>query len=263
MKICLLGSAGFFPSNSKETSSVLIIDKTTGLLFDAGTGIRRLLEPEIQEQLKGINQLHIFFSHLHHDHTSGFTWLLRLWQKKAKIYVPSRPLVDFDGGSALDILTSPPFFALPIQKWKNISEIVLIDGRDIKIDHLSVKVISQKHGGGGSLGYRINKFAYITDTEPRHEHVNFINGCDLVLIDTMHDVNDFEKQNSTEINPAHHGCSLGNALVAKQANISRLGLIHIDPLYDQDQISQLLLEAQSVFPNAFIPQEGVVYNVSD
>jgi ribonuclease BN (tRNA processing enzyme) len=66
MKITILGSGTSVPSLKRSSCSVLIEINKTLLLFDSGAGtMRRLLEVGVN-----IDQLsHIFYSHLHPDHT--------------------------------------------------------------------------------------------------------------------------------------------------------------------------------------------------
>lgn len=261
IRICLLGSAGFIPTGNKETMSVLLIQGKTAILLDAGTGIRRFTDPRIQHHLQGIDTLNVLFSHLHHDHTCGFTWLLRLWTGEIKVYVPSQPLVEYDGIRAMGSLTSPPLFALPLAEWRNCKGIIAIQRKELDIEGITVRIIPQRHRDG-SIGFRMGNFAYITDTEPRRDHAEFLQDCDLVLMDTMHDIADFHALNVTEAKPADHGYSVGNARVAVNAHVRRLGLVHIDPLYDAGRVSRLLQETQDVFPGAFIPEEGQFYYVN-
>jgi ribonuclease BN (tRNA processing enzyme) len=66
MKIFILGSGTCVPSLKRSSCSVLIKIAQSALLFDFGIGtMRRLLEVGVT-----IDKLsHIFFSHLHPDHT--------------------------------------------------------------------------------------------------------------------------------------------------------------------------------------------------
>jgi len=260
MKIIPLGTAGFIPTNGKESASYLVIRNDTAILLDAGTGVKRLFEPQIKDLLKGINDLHVIFSHLHHDHTAGVTWLLRLWSGRLYFYLPSTPLVQFDGIEAIKKLTTAPFFALNIDEWPNLGEIYTIVADYIDINGTIVHIIPQKHSGG-SIGVRIGNFSYITDTEARDEIKNFIINSELLFIDTMHDKEDYDKMNITEYKRAQHGYSLGNANLALISDVKRMGLIHIDPLYDNERINNLLNESQSIFDNSFIPKEVNIYEI--
>ena len=260
MKIIPLGTAGFIPTNGKETASYLIISDKTAVLLDAGTGVKKLNEQHLTNQLKKIDDLHVIFSHFHHDHTAGFTWLLRLWPKNLSIYLPDEPFVQFNGKDALSKLTSPPFFALDIDHWPNIKAINLINLFEIKIDDLKINFISQKHSSG-SIGIRINNFSYITDTEAREDIHSFIINSELLFIDTMHDDVDYKKLSIANNERIQHGYSIGNAHLALNANIKRMGLIHIDPLYEKKRINNLLCECKKVFRNSFIPEEGKSYEI--
>ena len=255
IQVLPLGAGGFIPTEKKETASYLVRIDRTVLLFDAGTGLKNMTKPEVQEFLKDVDCLHILFSHYHHDHTSGFTWLLKLWHKEIKLYLPSYPLIDADGIKTLTELTSPPYFGWSVQKWKNVSVIDEIKDYHFRIDSYDIDVIKQIHAGGGSIGFRVGDFSYITDVEPRDEHVQFIKNSKLVLLDTMHDHADFNNMNVSVDKPANHGYSGGNALIAKNANVEKMGLIHVDPLYESSRIKNLLHETREIFPNAFLVED--------
>ena len=256
MKIIPLGTAGFIPTNGKETACFLVLIEKTAILFDAGTGVRRIRE--IGRHLAGIEDLHVVFSHFHHDHTAGFTWLLRLWAGNLHFYVPSSPVIESDGLENIERLTAPPLFSLPLSKWPNFRGAARFLGEDLEIEGHKIQLLKQRHNGG-SVGFRIGSFSYITDTEPRRHHISFIRGSELVFMDTMHDAADFEAMNISEANPAEHGWSRGNAQIAHLAGIGRLGLIHVDPLYDHSRCTSLLEETRQIFDASFFPQEAEVY----
>jgi len=257
MHIYPIGTAGFIPTQNRETSCVLIKTDKSALLFDAGTGVRRLADDKYRKILSGIDILHVFLSHLHLDHTAGFTWLLRLWPGKIIVYIPTRPLVQFDGKESINIYTSHPFFGLPIERWPNFGGINFIDRKEVDCGEFKVRIIAQKHSGG-SVGYRTGNFAYITDAEPGENHVDFIRDCELVLADTMYDEADFNVHD----NKGEHGWGLGNAGICREANVKKLGLIHIDPSYNGERLDNLLNQTRTIFPHAFIPLESDEYYIA-
>ena len=108
-----LGVGGFFPTQHRETASILVVEGATAILLDAGTGVKRFGDNGILDHAAGIETLHVFFSHFHQDHVCGFTWLLRLWPGKLDVYLPSAPLVATGGKPILACLTGPPLFGLP------------------------------------------------------------------------------------------------------------------------------------------------------
>jgi len=260
MKIFPLGTSGFIPNATRETSSVLIKNDNSFFLFDAGTGIKRLAEKKIDSLISKADKMHLFFSHLHHDHTAGLTWLLRLFRGKLYIYVPEPPLVEFNGKEIIMSLTSPHMFGLPFMKWQNYGGLISYTEKKIDIDNTTIHILPQSHHGG-SVGLRLGNFAYITDTEPSDEHLDFIQDCELVFIDTMHDRKDYEALNLNNNKRAEHGWSVGNGKIAMKSKIKQLGLIHIDPFYNSKRLKTLHKEAKQEFSNVIIPQEGESYSL--
>lgn len=68
LDVHFLGTGGWFPSDRRETSCVMIPD--LGVVFDAGTGFYR-----VRNNIK-TPWLDIFLSHLHDDHVCGMLYLL-------------------------------------------------------------------------------------------------------------------------------------------------------------------------------------------
>lgn len=262
MNIIPLGIGGFIPAVGRETACVLCIEQNTAILFDAGTGVRHLALPSIQKLLQPIDTLHVILSHLHLDHLSGFIWLHGICHSSIEVYVPSVPLVTSHGEEALFSLIGPPFFSLPLLKWPNYGGIHPITESHIRVANLRVDILSQAHKGG-SLGYRIHNFAYITDADPDDRHVQFLRDCDLVFMDTYHDQYDRTLLNQERYKGMSHGHSVGNAVIAQKAKVRRLGLIHINPFYDDQRVSTLLHEARQYFRNSFIPIEKTLYSIKD
>ena len=89
MIINILGCAGWMPSEGRETASLMIRDKKTMLLLDAGTGISNL--KNFMNILPEYDIIHIILSHFHLDHTIGISYLCK-WFKDKKIvfYIPQK-----------------------------------------------------------------------------------------------------------------------------------------------------------------------------
>lgn len=255
MHIYPLGTSGFFPSHGRETISCLVISNNTAILFDAGTGVRRLLERDIQIDLQNVDSLNVVLSHLHHDHIAGLTWLAKIWQKQLNIYLPGSRFLDCDTEKSILQITQNPFFAKPLSEWPQFGKITTFNEESFEVNGIMVKAISQKHCGG-SVGYRVGNFGVITDTVPSAAHIKFLSDCELVLFDTMHDEKDFMQFNLNR-NYSEHGCPAVISNIAKKANIRKVGIIHIDPGYDEPRITRLLDSFRHLFENVFIPIEGV------
>lgn len=68
LNVHFLGTGGWFPSDRRQTSCVMIPE--IGVIFDAGTGFYR-----VRENIK-TPWLDLFLSHLHDDHICGWLYLL-------------------------------------------------------------------------------------------------------------------------------------------------------------------------------------------
>jgi ribonuclease BN (tRNA processing enzyme) len=93
----LLGTAGWMPTDSRDTACVYLRQGDRVLLFDAGTGARHLLNsPDL---IRGVTRIDVCLSHFHLDHLIGLSYLPGL---------PSEiELVVWGPGKAL-YETSPP-----------------------------------------------------------------------------------------------------------------------------------------------------------
>jgi ribonuclease BN (tRNA processing enzyme) len=68
MKAILLGTGGYHPSETRHTACIMFPE--VGVVLDAGTGFFR-----VREHL-ATDELSIFLSHAHLDHTVGLTFLI-------------------------------------------------------------------------------------------------------------------------------------------------------------------------------------------
>src|SRR5664280_1878959 len=75
MDVTLLGTLGWMPRGARETTCFAVRTGSVLLLFDAGTGFRRLLDPEHAGLLDGAGEVHLFLSHYHLDHVCGLAYL--------------------------------------------------------------------------------------------------------------------------------------------------------------------------------------------
>ncbi len=69
----------------------------------------------------------IVLSHYHLDYIIGLNWLPKIWAKKFSLYAPTTPLVDCEYWVALDKLTTPSFFALPLKQYPGGVDVIPIN----------------------------------------------------------------------------------------------------------------------------------------
>jgi ribonuclease BN (tRNA processing enzyme) len=166
-------------------------------------------------------------------------------------------MIESNGDLAIRLLTSPPFFTHQLTEWPQRPAVNLINAGFVEIDGLQVETLAQRHSGG-SVGFRLGELAYITDTDPGNEHEPFLKGVRLLFADTMYDEEDYRAEVDKK-GSAEHGHSKGNAKLAVAIGARRLALVHLNPRYTHERIDALLADAREIFPDSFIPDEGLIY----
>jgi len=181
-KIVALGTNGFIPTFNRHTISYLLVDDSDEVIvLDAGTGISRLLEPEVLEIIKSKKRLNIILSHYHLDHIIGLSYLPGLWPTKPiRLFAPDKPYVDFKAEDAVNRLLNPPLFQLPFKNYPNKKDLIPVSDSELTINGYLVKFIRLDHPGG-SMGIRIDDICYITDTYVNQGYIDFIAGCEYLL----------------------------------------------------------------------------------
>src|SRR5659263_677628 len=75
----LLGSGGWIPTARRETTCAILSLPEALFIFDAGTGLARLLEERFRPEYEAAREVHLFLSHYHLDHIAGLVYLLALF----------------------------------------------------------------------------------------------------------------------------------------------------------------------------------------
>ncbi|SMB96187.1 Ribonuclease BN, tRNA processing enzyme [Thermanaeromonas toyohensis ToBE] len=265
MLLIPLGINGFFPFNNRHTSCYLVMPSSnTAFLLDAGTGIIRLLKPEVKAKLEQVQELHIILSHYHLDHTSGLFYLTGVWpNRKVVCHAPGYPLVEADPLQALEKLLGPPLYPLRLNDLPLEIEAVTEPRKEIA--GLEFRFRPQQHPGS-SVGIRVGDYlAYITDTVADPQTAEFARGVNLL----MHEVwlTDEEAEHSIEADGvparAKHSWVGAVAEITKKAEVNLFAPIHHAPWRTDDEI---LLLAQDIERKCGTPvlalQEGNEYLIS-
>jgi ribonuclease BN (tRNA processing enzyme) len=219
MKMTILGSGGWMPTSSRQTSCYLITSGTEALVLDAGTGLGALhIDPAL---LDGVETVTVLLSHFHLDHVTGLGLVSRrgLADRDITIAGPGavsykRPTRSIVAGRLLD---SPFQTASPVisARWAEL-------GRDtVGFAGYEVETWEQTRHTLPSMGFRIgDRLAYCTDTEFDPGTIGHVAGVTTLLHEAW------------EPTDAERGHTSGAeaAAIAIEAGVSRLVLTHSHPL---------------------------------
>jgi len=234
-KIIALGTNGFVPTFNRHTMCYLLIDDSDEvIILDAGTGMSRLLEPEILEIIKSKKRLNIILSHYHLDHIIGLSYLPGLWPSKPiRLFAPSKPYVDFKAEDAVNRLLNPPLFSLSFKNYPNKKDLIPISNSEITINGHLFQFIKLNHPGG-SMGIRIDDdICYITDTFVNEGYIDFISGCKYLLHEiwmTREEVKENEKGASG------HSVLEDVIELSVKAKVRNMIPIHLNPKWSEEKL---------------------------
>lgn len=242
MKLLILGTSGYHPSERRQTACLMLPE--AGIVLDAGTGFFR-----VRDHLAR-NTLDIFLTHAHLDHCVGLTFLLStLWEKQVE-----RVTVHGEAQKLAAIrehLLNEQVFPVPLPcQWQSLSDGVTTIGA-ARIGWFPVA------HPGGAVGYRLDlpdhSLAYVTDTtaSPTAGYVEKIRGVDLLV----HECNFRDSQQDWAAKTGH-SCTSAVAEVAKAAGVQRLLLVHLNPLAAEDDPVELAV-ARGIFPATEVAEDGM------
>lgn len=232
MKLILLGTTGYHPSDRRHTACLMLPEM--GIVLDAGTAMYRVREYLCTPQLD------IFLTHAHLDHVVGITYLLDVVRGKNVERVTVHATAEKLAAIENHLLAGPLFpVKLPCEFRPLPAEVELAgQGRltHFPLDH-----------PGGAIGFRLDwpghAMAYVTDTTATSDagYVEAIRGVDLLV----HECNFPDSQSELAAHTGH-STTTPVAQLARRAGVGQLVLVHIDPLAEGDD--PLKLEcARSIF----------------
>lgn len=245
MNIEFLGTAGYHPSETRQTSCALIPDAGPDSCFvlDAGTGFFRLINRPLPPQI------HVFLSHAHLDHVWGLTFYLDL------IHAAKTPseITIYGARECLDAVFSlfdSPFFPVAYRG----QSVVVEPGCGFEVSDVQVSAHPLTHPGG-SLAYRFEwpekSLAYVTDTVGDGRYIDFIRNVDLLI----HERNFSDSMQELAELSGH--CTTEDVIrVARESQARRLVVNHFNPLVEGDPLNEDRLRHE--FPDVVAAHDGMI-----
>jgi len=175
-QVVFYGTSGWFENENGCTSCVGVhLNDTDVVLFDLGTGVRRVPKELIQGK-----RLTVVLSHLHLDHCYGLHVLPRLQPSCLKI------IVHEDLRGSLETLFGAPF-TKPYQKLGFPVEIVSVRGGRTEHDGFTLDTRELKHNTpviGARLTTRQISLTYCVDTTICEGILDLSRDPDLLILET-------------------------------------------------------------------------------
>lgn len=252
-----------------NTACVEITCGDNTLIFDAGSGLRllgdHLAKVHAKADKKGEkrNRLHLFFTHCHYDHISGFPFFAPFFDRDTRIDIWSGhlPGPDKTRRMILDYM-KPPFFPVGPEVFG-----AKLRYRDFEpLDELKpvpkvrVKTLSLDHHDG-CIGYRIEfdgrSICYITDTthtlgEPDQDIINFVHEADLMIYDGTYTDAEFPHFSDFGHSTWEEGVRL-----AQSALVRRYAIFHHRPSRTDAALDKIETQCRAMFRRSFAAREGL------
>jgi ribonuclease BN (tRNA processing enzyme) len=210
----LLGSGGWIPSGTRETTCVLLREDEHALFLDAGTGLRRAVtDPAL---LDGVTRIDIALTHFHLDHTCGLAYLPAL-PVIPTIWAPGQWLYEAPSEQLLAPLRTGPL--VPSEPGGAICELQA----EQRIGAFELTARAQLRHWHPTAGLRVGDcLALLTDTAYDPGSAPFARGVDHLLHEAWSTQGDEGDASAAEA-----------AQVAREAHVRRLTLVHLHPLADE------------------------------
>jgi ribonuclease BN (tRNA processing enzyme) len=236
----ILGSGGYLPTDARETSCLLLRGPDGGaVVVDAGTGLRRLVtDPRL---LDGADSVDLLLTHFHADHVIGLTWLADV-PVPVRVWGPGQALHGRPTEAVLEPFLSAPVFDGGLGAVAaSVGELEVGDQR---IGELDVRTRIQEGHPGRSLGLRFgDDLVWCTDTEADQGTAQFARDAHTLGHDAW------------DIAPAEgHTTAAEAGLLAAEAGVDRLVLIHVPPTVPHDA---LLAEASLHHGDVCLARDGL------
>ncbi|MHB8792519.1 MAG: MBL fold metallo-hydrolase [Thermoleophilia bacterium] len=275
-KFTLLGTGGWIPTARRETTCAILSMPDALFIFDAGTGLARLLEDRFRPELElaqapgsdaashsapaSTREVHLFLSHYHLDHIAGLVYLPAMFRgRTVHLHPPAQSVTGDDPHAIINGIIRKPYNPQAIADLPFELSIEPLEEGEHIIAGISVRVRRQIHADP-SVAYRIGDLlVFATDTADDPATPEFARGVRLLAHEAWIDGIEEEDPATEHIAReayAAHASARQVATRAAEAGVEKLVLVHINPLRGAAYQERMLAAAQKIFPGTVILEDG-------
>ena len=262
MDVTLLGTLGWMPRGARETTCFAVRSGASLLLFDAGTGLRRLLDPEHAGLLEGAEEVHLFLSHYHLDHVCGLAYLSGvLAGHEVVIHPPAETLTGVDPLAAVAELVRRPYNPVDLADMNGVRVQPGSRRRERGRRSRRPPAAAAPHATPACRsGWTTSSSS--PPTRPRTRmRCAFAEGAGLWLHEAWYWAGDPALAAvPEELRPGYAAHSEATAVagLAAQAGVGRLILVHLNPLAGESSYLPMRDAARAVFAHTDVVEDGTV-----
>ncbi|MHB1361497.1 MAG: MBL fold metallo-hydrolase [Thermoleophilia bacterium] len=259
-KFTLLGTGGWIPTARRETTCAILGTPQSLFIFDAGTGLSRLLEERFRPELEPGREVHMFLSHYHLDHIAGLVYLPAMFKDRTVyLHPPVSHITGDDPGEVIAGLIRKPYNPQSLADLPLDLRIVPICEGTHTVGGAAVSVRKQIHADP-SVAYRVNDWVvFATDTADDEGTATFARGVRLLVheawIDGVEEEEPATERIAREAYVAHTSARQAAARAA-EAGVEELVLCHLNPLRGDAYHQGMLASARKIFAGTRILEDG-------
>jgi ribonuclease BN (tRNA processing enzyme) len=271
---------GFFKQNKENITIPLYIDAGGGLINAGKELMTRVFSGKVSKEFP------ILFTHLHPDHTEGFTFFAPNFVQGVVLHLAGMETLKKNIGSVLAQKMLPPTYPIEYKDLKSYRKHhVLRDGEVWYVDQKGsiceacndpvykinvMQAFAPSHPQQGALYYRITdpdtakSVACIWDIESHiggdNAVINFSKGADIMIHDTQYTTEEYEnrKMNVQGFGHSTYEMAFENA---KEAEVKTLISFHYNPAHTNEFLDNYFKVVPD-FGFQFIPShEGLTIEV--
>ena len=255
-----------------NTSCVTVSDEENLIIFDAGTGIRKLGNELLSGNFfnQNVNEYNIIFSHLHLDHINGLPFF-------STVHIPGKKINFFSHHSEfqkmLELQQNSSFFPVSLESRPSEKKFNIIsEGETVSIGDFSIQSKKLNHPNS-SYSYSVTKsgkkIVYATDAEYTatsevSTYLEFYKDADILIFDSQYNFNELARRYSFGHSTAEIGVD-----AAVMSNVRKLLLFHHNHDNDDEKIMDMYRSSvnyvKEKYPSSeleiIIANEGMEFNI--